>query len=182
MPVPTHIKFQGRTYRLADAETSSDVTKHSFRHWSFTVQDHLVTSLVDDLQVSGNGAPEKLPVEGLLAFLGRMVRSQYEADVEAAGELYDLLASDSVVKEAFTNTLHHLRNNYAALDTLFHCILFGPLAGGQNDGLKQLPKQQLQARLNELISNSGQYFDFSNIDTFLSSFAVLPTAVLSPEV
>lgn len=145
------IRYDGKLYRLADATPYAGDVKYSFPHWSFVVDRHEVKSVVDDLQATGAGAPVRLDQEDLLAFLGRLVRSTYQEDIKAKSELLTLLASEVLVREAFTNTIQKLRNVEGALDKLL---------------------------VPQAVPESGKYLDFSNIDAFLDGLEQIPEQLL----
>lgn len=177
------IKYAGNLYHLAGEETYQGKVKYSFPHWSFVLADREVKSLVDDLQITAAGAPTIFQQDGLLAFLGRIMLSDHIEDQKARSELLTLLASETLVREAFTNTIQKLRNNETALMRLMRCLTIG--VGAKPDTkrrLRHLPEQVLQSLLDRLVSESGRYFDFSSIDGFLDSFEILPAEVVSPEI
>jgi len=157
--------------RLPTPPGAEEGTLYKDERWSFTINNRKLVQVSDRMH-RGDGAEYTTagPV-GFLSFLARIMSAVYPADKEGRKAFTTVVYDDREVFQVFSDTLQEVRRNHDAVYELMHCILLGYGATDEIQAhISEVPGKMREALVAKFMEKANELFDFSDIDTFLSSF------------
>jgi len=161
----------GKQVRLPTPQDAHQGTTYTDDRWSFTIDKDQVVEVTDRMHRGDNAEPIVADQTGFLSFVARIMTAVYPSDVESQKHFTVVIQDDRKVNQTFTQLLQLLRRDHDSLYRLFHCLLLGYAASdGISAYMSEVPTRSHEQIISKFMERSNEFFDFSDIHTFLSSF------------
>lgn len=157
--------------RLPTPQGAEEGTIYKDDRWSFTLNGNKLVQVSDKMHRGDDAEPLVADQTGFLSFLARIMSAVYPADKEGRKNFTTVVYDDRMVFQVFSDTLQQVRRDHDALYELFDCIVLGYGATDEIQAhVSEVPAKNRPSLVGLFMDKANELFDFSNIDTFLSSF------------
>jgi hypothetical protein len=157
--------------RLPTPPGSDEGTVYTDTRWTFTINNGKLVQVSDKMHRGDDADPIVSDKTGFLSFLTRIMSAVYPADKESRKAFTTVVYDDRTVFQVFSDTLQEVRRDHDAIHELLHCIILGYGATDEIQAhVSEIPEKMRESLVGKFMEKVNELFDFSDIDTFLSSF------------